>query len=300
MSAVAIEAGIHTLHNETRSVKDDTASIRDALPPLQASTAAIRDAQNLRHHQEVVEWLSSTDFPAQQHDIISRRQEGTAQWFLDSVEFREWLQGPDKTLFCPGIPGAGKTMMAAVAIDHLCRATHSTDVGIAYLFCSYKAQVDQTTPTLLAALLKQLVQGRPDIAALVMGIHNQHSKRGTKPSLDELTQALLSVCSSYSTVFIIVDALDECSSHAGVQRKLIDRLRGLQASTNVRLLYTSRYIHEVTEEFKSSPRLEVRAREEDVKRYVVGQMSRLPNCIQKDDRLKNDVQNKIVEAVDGM
>jgi hypothetical protein len=76
-SNVTIEAGIHALYSETRLVKDDT--------------SAIRDTQSLRHHQDIIEWLSPIDFPAQQHDIISRRQEGTAQWFLDSVEFREWL-----------------------------------------------------------------------------------------------------------------------------------------------------------------------------------------------------------------
>jgi hypothetical protein len=66
-----------------------------------------------------MQWLSLTDFPTQQHDITSRKQDGTGQWVLDSAEFKKWLDGPDKTLFCPGIPGAGKTMMAAIAIDHL-------------------------------------------------------------------------------------------------------------------------------------------------------------------------------------
>lgn len=97
-------------------------------------------------------------------------------------------------------------MMAAVAIDHLCQTTHSDDVGIAYLFCTYKAQVDQTARNLFAAILKQLVQSRPDIPPPVMGIYDKHYKRGNKPSLDELMQALLSICSSYSTVYIVIDA----------------------------------------------------------------------------------------------
>jgi hypothetical protein len=226
-----------------------------------------------------MEWLSPTDFPAQQHDSISRKQHGTGQWFLDSAEFKKWLDGPERTLFCPGIPGAGKTMMAAIAIDYLRQMPRSDDIGIAFLFCSYKAQVDQNARNLLAAVLKQLLQGRPDNTAPVMGIHDHHSKRGTKPSLDELTQALLSLCSSYSTVYITVDALDECSNTSGVRRQLIDKLRSLQANKNVRLLFTSRFIPEVTEDFQSSPWLEVRASEEDVRRFVVGQISRLPNCI---------------------
>jgi hypothetical protein len=250
--------------------------------------------------QKILEWLSPTNFPTQQHDIISQRQDGTAQWFLASTEFKKWLDGPDKVLFCPGIPGASKTMMAAVAIDHLYRTAHSDDIGIACLFCSYKAQVDQSAPNLFAAVLKQLVQGRPDIAAPVMHMHDHHSKRGSKPSLDELTQALLSTCSSYSTVYIVIDALDECSNRDGVRRQLIDKMHDLQAGRNVRLLFTSRFIADVTQYFQSYPRLEVRASEEDVRRFVAARIPRLPNFIQRDEELKNEVQTKVVEAVDGM
>ena len=133
-------------------MKDNTISIRNALPTLQASIVAIGDTQSLQQHHAIMEWLSPTDFPAQQHDIITRRQEGTGQWF------KRWLQGSDKTLFCPGIPGAGKTMMAAIAVNHLCRTAGCDDIGVAYLFYNYKAQADQSASGLLAALLKQLVQ----------------------------------------------------------------------------------------------------------------------------------------------
>ena len=46
--------------------------------------------------------------------------------------------------------------------------------------------------------------------------------------------------------------------------------------------------------------LEVRASKEDVKRFVAGQIPRLPKCIRRDDELILTVQSKIVEAVDGM
>lgn len=245
-----------------------------------------------------MEWLSPTDFPAQQQDIITRRQEGTGQWFLDSPKFKRWLKGSDKTLFCPGIPGAGKTMVAAIAINHLCRTTLCDDIGVAYLFCTYKAQTDQSASNLLAALLKQLVQSRPDIAAPVTHIY--HLKPGSKPPLDDIFGALQSVCSNYATVYIIVDALDECADKDGERGRLIDKLRELQARTDVRLLFTSRSIPEITQKFQSNPMLEVHASEEDVRRFVVGQISRLPNRIQRDDELKQVIQNKIVKAAEGM
>jgi hypothetical protein len=114
----------------------------------------------------MIEWLSPTDFPVQQHDIITRRQEGTGQWFLESLEFGKWLQGSNKTLFCPGIPGAGKTMIAAIAIDHPCKTIKYNKVGVAFLYCNYKAQAIQSASNLLSALLKQLAHCRTSNATL--------------------------------------------------------------------------------------------------------------------------------------
>lgn len=247
-----------------------------------------------------MEWLSPTDFSDQQHDIIARRQEGTGQWFLDSFEFKRWLQGSDKTLFCPGIPGAGKTMMAAIAVDHLCGRARGGDIGVAYLFCSYKTQINQSALSLFAALLKQLGQSRPDIAAEVVHMYEYHSKQQSRPSLDDILQALKSVCSKYTAVHIVVDALDECADTDRTRNQLIDNLRELQDTADVRLLFTSRFINEITRKFESNPRLEVRASDEDVRYFIAGQLPRLPRCVQRDEELKQAVQDKIVEAVDGM
>ena len=191
-------------------------------------------------------------------------------------------------------------MMAAVIIDYLYQTDLHDNVGIAYLFCSYRQQADQGATDLFAAVLKQLVQSRPDLIAPVMSMHDHHFKRGSRPSLDELMQALLSICSSYSTVYIVVDALDECSYKTGVRRRLVDMLHSLQANGNVRLLFTSRFIPDVTIDFQSSPWLEIRASEEDVKRYIAGQIPRLSEAIQRDEELKHLVQSKIAEAADGM
>jgi hypothetical protein len=39
-----------------------------------------------------------------------RKHGGVGQWLLSSNEFQGWLNQNKQTLFCPGIPGAGKTM----------------------------------------------------------------------------------------------------------------------------------------------------------------------------------------------
>lgn len=260
----------------------------------------IRQGQDGAKRDELIAWISRMNFPAQQSDIIKRRQEGTGQWFLDAPEVARWLSKANETLFCPGIPGAGKTMVAAIAIDYLLNRFQSSTVGVAYVYCNYKAQGDQDTASLLAAILKQLVQAQPSTAELVEQLYKKHTDQGTRPSADEIFGALQSVIAEFSIAHIIVDALDECPDGDGTRRRFLTHLQALQAKANMRLMFTSRFIPDIVDNFREALTLEVRASDEDVRRYVAGQIDRLPRCIQRDSALRDMVQDKVAKAADGM
>ncbi|KFY32072.1 hypothetical protein V493_00539 [Pseudogymnoascus sp. VKM F-4281 (FW-2241)] len=277
----------------SQALKTDTTVITNTVRSMQES-------QVTEQYRTITNWLSSTDFPAQQSDFISRRQEGTGEWFVVSPEFTNWLQGTKQDLFCPGIPGAGKTMIAAIAVDHLWKVFQGDNVGIAYIYCNYKRQETQTTKELLAAILKQLVQECPSYGESVTALHKLHIDRRTSPSLDEICTALKSVLSNYSKAYIIIDALDECTDSDGTRSELLTILRSLQAKTDTRLMATSRFVSKIEQLFQGTPMLEIRASDADVKRYVFGQLHRLPMCIQRDPELQAETQGGIVLAVDGM
>jgi hypothetical protein len=281
----------HSISKLSQAIHIDTQAIRTGVD-------AIQQDQNRQQLDNILEWISSTDFPAQQADFIARRQDGTGLWFLDSPEFSRWIHGSNQTLFCPGIPGAGKTIMAATTIDYLSRTLPSNTIGVAYIYCNYKAKADQNATNLLAAILKQLVRARPSIAEPVTRLYNDPNR--TKPSLEEILSALQSILTNYSSVYIVVDALDECQEKDGTRSQLLAKLRDLQRNADMRLMVTSRFIPDIENEFKLALRLEVRASDADVKRFVMGQMYRLPKCVQRDDELRRVVQDKIAEAVDGM
>ncbi|PSN61088.1 hypothetical protein BS50DRAFT_652779 [Corynespora cassiicola Philippines] len=286
----AIESRMVDVHNDSKAIK--------------VGVDVLQHDQDRQRHCRIIDWLSSADFPAQQSDLVGRRQEATGLWFLDSPKFTEWVGGssssssPNQTLFCPGIPGAGKTMMAAIAVDHLQSTVQAHDVGVVYAYCNYKGRADQTASSLLAAMLKQLVQDQPSMAEPLYSMHNHHEIQKTRPSLEEILGALQSVLAHYQRVYVVIDALDECVHD--VRDELLSKLRHVQSKTDVRVMATSRFIPDIVEQFSGMPELEVRADAADVKRYVVGQTRRLPRCVQRDDKLQQLVQDEIVKAVDGM
>jgi hypothetical protein len=252
-------------------------------------------------HQVILDWLTPIDYASQQSDFIARRQEGTGRWLLESDQFQEWLTKNKRTLFCPGMPGAGKTIVTSIVVDYLCtRFQNDASVGIAYLYCNFRRQHEQKPADLLASLLKQLVQEQSSIPQSVKSLYKRHKDKRTHPSFDEISKALHSVVADYSRSFIIIDALDECEVSDGGRKQLLSEISSLQAKTEASFFATSRFIPEIEKEFKGRVSLEIYASDEDVQRYLDGHMFRLPSFVSSNFDLQEEVKTAIVSAVNGM
>ncbi|KFY84554.1 hypothetical protein V500_09211 [Pseudogymnoascus sp. VKM F-4518 (FW-2643)] len=260
-----------------------------------------QEHEQKEERQIIIDWISPVDYASQQSDFIARRQEGTGQWLLNSDVFQHWLNQSQQTLFCPGMPGAGKTMIASIVIDHL-YATYQTDpgVGIAYLYCNFRRQDEQKPVDLLASLLKRLVQGRPTLPNSTKYLYECHKSKQTRPSFQEISKELQSVIASFSTTFIVIDALDECQVSNGGQMKFLSEILSLQTNTGANLFVTSRFIPHIIEEFQGAASLEVRASDGDVQRYLDGQLSRLPSFVRRNLDMQEQIKTEIIKAVDGM
>jgi hypothetical protein len=257
--------------------------------------------QHDQEHDTILNWLTRIDYAPQQNDYIRRRQPGTGQWLLDSAEFQTWLYTSKQTLFCPGIPGAGKTILTSIVVNDLCnRFRNDMTVGIAYIYCSFRQQDEQKVEGLLASLLKELAQYQPSLPGIVKDLYDRHKDKRTRPSFDDISRALQSVASMYSRVFIIMDALDECQVSDGCRSRLLSEVFNLQTKAGVNVFATSRFIPEITEKFEGSTTLKIHARDEDIRSYLDGHMKTLPSFVRNDPDLQGEIQTKIVGAVEGM
>jgi hypothetical protein len=136
----------------------------------------------------------------------------------------------------------------------------------------------------------------------VKDLYEKHHIKGTRPTMDEILDALVSVLAGFRKPFVIIDALDECKTSNAMQSEFLHEIFHLQAKTGANIFATSRHIPEIEDEFKRKGAvfLEIRASDGDIKRYLDGNASRLPSVVQENPELEETVKASIIEAADGM
>ncbi|KAJ7773597.1 hypothetical protein DFH07DRAFT_683672, partial [Mycena maculata] len=110
---------------------------------------------------EIIDWLSAINFFQRHADISRTRQEGTGKWFLIDSQFQSWESGSGGSLWCRGIPGAGKTVLACahclIIEYHLEAECWNKNIGLACIYLNHKETKIQTLPNLFSSLWRQLV-----------------------------------------------------------------------------------------------------------------------------------------------
>jgi hypothetical protein len=102
----------------------------------------------------------------------------------------------------------------------------------------------------------------------------------------------------FSKVVIIVDALDECQVSDGCRTTFLMEILSLQTKTGANLFTTSRFIPEITESFRDSIKLEIRAHDEDVRQYLDGRISQSRQKLLQTYR--KEIETEITKSVNGM
>ncbi|KAK5993398.1 Ankyrin repeat domain-containing protein 50 [Cladobotryum mycophilum] len=266
----------------------------------------IDSRQRSQEDQAILDWLTPINFAPQHDDFFGRRRPNTGQWILNSPEYQNWLEARGQILFCQGIPGAGKTIITSIVIDDVRRKfSEDKTVGVAYIYCNFNRKEEQKADNLLAAVLKQLCQSQVCVPDDVKNLHMAQQEIGrARPSLENISETLRLVVESYSRVFIIVDALDECQTSDGCRSELLAKIFNLQADYDVNLFATSRFIAEIEtqfeKQFEKCAHLEIRASDDDLRIYLHHCISNLPSFVKENEELQMTVKDAIVGAVDGM
>ena len=191
-------------------------------------------------------------------------------------------------------------MLASLVIDHLEQSLGEATRATIYIYCDYRRQDEQTPINLIANITRQLLQHQVSIPEDVLKIYNRHKLKSTRPGFEEVVELLKHSIARLTRVYLILDALDELGNAGQVRRNFIGRLRPIQEMYHFNLMTTSRYIPSLAQEFRNPLCMDVRASTDDIKNYVRGHISDLPNCVKKDIGLQETIANSIANVVEGM
>ena len=274
---------------------------------IATTTLAIQDTVNEVHSfstqgrdSAIINWLATTD-QSSNHSVVRQKCEpGTGEWFLSSNQFEEWFQAETKSLLLYGIPGSGKTVLCSTIIESV-RSRCTSDESCAFFyFDSISGQVEkQTVSGMLSSFLAQIsaTQIEPEVHQL----YEQCEKGRRTPTVDEIAETIFTVLCNGRKMYLIVDALDECS-----ERPLLLRVIAqiLQLDGDIHLLLTSRKEYDIQTTLLPSITVIVSMEDghvdSDIRMHVEQCLRNDPKLCQWDEKIKDEIVKELVSGANGM
>ncbi|PMD42182.1 hypothetical protein L207DRAFT_424605 [Hyaloscypha variabilis F] len=263
-----------------------------------------------KERRKVLAFFGKSD-PTFSHEASLRlRHPLTGLWVSEGAIFKTWLYTRNSKLWLSGIPGAGKTVLAASLIEEAVNESSSAR-AVAYFYCDYKDVEKQFPVNIMGSLAVQLARQNEEAFILLQELYKTCSVEDQPPHpprLSSLEETLYQMTTCFEDVSIIIDGLDECGNNVST---LVESITSLVSpdESNTRLLVLSRDLYEIRGLLLSSQNfshLDIAAQSEDLKLYVAAEIdARLKrfgkNQLRiKSPELKAHILETLVDRADGM
>jgi len=185
---------------------------------------------------------------------------------------------------------------SSLVIDRLCDQAREGDLAVAWLYCDYLAQQEQTIINIMGAILRQLL-GEREIPKDI----RQAFQEGRRPLLPDLVRMLRVVIASLPRAFICIDGMDEFLPK--YLPELLESLRDIvRESPSTRIFITGRpHVKETIKRyFTKAVEMPISPNTDDIRNYVEMRLDKddVPEAMDKD--LRADIVKMILEMMSDM
>ena len=255
--------------------------------------------------RQILDSFGSVDF-GKNHDMNRKLwRPSTGLWFTDGPDFQGWLSNKSaKNIWCYGIPGSGKTVLASAVIEEVLK--HCSDsIAAAYFYCDYKDVGTQDPVNILGSLAKQLIQRSERCfqkAESLYEVHRSGKRVSTSYGPDELRDLIMQMSSIFNQTLVVVDGLDECGKNTTMVVELLSSLSKGDISS-VQTLFFSRDEIEIRETLTDCTRLPIAAEKGDLQLYVAAELAarlELRGLHVNDKSIKEHIMDRLVNGANGM
>ena len=261
-----------------------------------------------RERQEILHFFGKVDPFANHENSLKLRHPQTGLWLTEGETFKTWLHTPNSKLWLSGIPGAGKTVLAASVIEETIKES-TPNRAVAYFYCDYKDERTQDPVNILGSLATQLGRQSEKCFALLRDYYvtcHPKDKASLMLELPALSKRIREMAASFNDVSIIVDALDECGKSTIKVVESLVRL-GSDINSNTRTLLLSRDEYEIRTLLQEQyDHIEIAAKSEDLRLYVAAETEIRMRKVGREQlrikslELKNHIMDTLVKRANGM
>jgi hypothetical protein len=241
-------------------------------------------------------WLKATNYAHESGEYqkhLASHTPGTGAWLTSSATYSLWLNSPTQgLLWIKGIPGSGKSVIAAHLIDILTKS--HPGVPVLYFFFRQIIDANHEPAALLRDWLDQvLIYSPPLQKKLKQLVKDQRSLDSV--SMDDLCGYLrLAFHNLPDKVFCVADALDEMDRGNGQFLRALSAL-GQWLPCKVKIIMTSRPVATIEEDLRKADLLRLRLDENMVDRDISSYVERNLQA----SNISSSGQDLVREAVPG-
>ncbi|TFK24830.1 hypothetical protein FA15DRAFT_390829 [Coprinopsis marcescibilis] len=245
----------------------------------------------------IANWLTELNYKLIQQDTFRKRAPDTVKWILENPHVLKWLRNRGGAIWGTGMPGAGKTVLSSVVIDHLQElARLHEDIVVVFAYCRYSDAV--SVRDILAAILRQLLERHPAVLDFVKPMYDYHKLDGTFPTEEELLSLLLEISRSnlFRLSFYVIDALDEAPRDTQID--VLTALRSLETN----FFLTSRPLDSLKTLVPNAIFIDIAAQDGDIILLIDQKVKRTPALrrLLQNDEWRSKVVAEILEKSSGM
>ncbi|KAF7891213.1 uncharacterized protein EAF02_001538 [Botrytis sinoallii] len=294
-----MSALIEILANQEQLIKGVTA-INDRIEASRIERQRLAADERLRKKLNL---LGTIDVMKWQNSNIRLRQPGTGVWFTESKDFKDWASADNSKLWIYGIPGAGKTILMASAIEEIEKLQDSSH-GLAMFYCDYKDTQTHDPRTILGALARQLIlQHEHAFTQLEAFCEKHYMTENTQGSATtgDFCEFIVELSRNFSTTSIVVDGLDEIAEDRAEVTRLLKSLN--KPSGTIKTLLASRNEVDIRIVLEDCPSASIAAESGDLRLYVQSEIkkrTKLGKLRIRDGNLKDHIAKVLTEGSDGM
>ncbi|GKZ38746.1 hypothetical protein AbraIFM66950_011182 [Aspergillus brasiliensis] len=283
MMLLTVTSAANGVDNMETRLDQALADLDKPLVRISNDVSDLHNALQENERSELLQWLSTV--PVQQHhrEILGSVLAGSGEWLLNEPRFLNWKDSSSsETFWLHGIPGCGKTRLAALVIESLHQQSSgaSKPAPIAHFFCSRSPAEPERSDAreILRSLVKQLslIEGDKTIRLPSVEAYQvrraEASHTGEKPAPLTVEECIDLICEigRVCPLTLVIDALDECNpQQRGIVLQSLGDIRR-RCRDVVKIFVSSRHQTDIAAHLDSGDVCEVTpaANEGDLTRFV--------------------------------